>query len=125
MARLSKVWKMGQTSGSLEFIPGPNPNIDRSPLWSGAVHLSLGNNTTIDQLPSRRSWNLSWSHLIDADMTIMKKYWDGTFTWPFYLHDPRFDGGTFAVTFSAPPTTSIERFGRYALSFALREYVSP
>lgn len=117
----SKAWKMGQTSGSLEFIPAPGRDIDRSPLWPGQVHVSLGNVTTIDQFTQKKSWSLSWSYLTDAEWTQLKKYWDGTFTWPFYLLDPRVGGGTFAVTFSVPPGSILNFKGRQALTFALRQ----
>ena len=119
---ISKVWKMGAATGSLEFIPAPGRDIDRTPIWNGAIHVSVEGDTTQDILGARRhSWNLSWSYLTPTEFLLLKKYWDGTVAWPFRLLDPRADGGTFIVMLTAPPMTSIQLKDRFALAMSLRE----
>lgn len=118
----SKVWKMGQSVGTLAFIPMPGPDIDRTPVWNGAYHQSLANALTRDQLgPDKRSWTFDWKYLKASEFAQLKTFWDGTITWPYKLLDPRQDGGTFTVLPTAPPTTSIPRVNRYNVTLVLRE----
>lgn len=118
---------MGAATGSLEFIPAPGRDIDRTPIWIGQLHVSTAGAPTWDRIGTndKYTWALTFDHLIPSEYLILKKYWDrrdpSYVPMPFRLLDPRDGGGTFSVVHAAPPTHSIQQKGYYAVSMSLRE----
>lgn len=46
--------------GSMVVLPPPAPDMDTSPVWTGAVQRSITGTTTRDRIGRKRSWPLSW-----------------------------------------------------------------
>lgn len=76
--------------GRLTALPDPSPGADTSPVWSGGIHRALGGTTTRDRIAGsrRRSWQLRWEYLTQAQESFIAAIDQGQVADPLRLIDP-------------------------------------
>jgi len=95
---ISDAWKLGVSSGTLEFIPAPVKGVDRTLTQVYSMQQSRSGADTKHLVAYKRTWSLAFDYLTDTEYHILLKYWDGTKgLGPFVLLDPNDGGAQYTV----------------------------